>query len=169
MKEWIFGGGVILIGATAVWLISARWQRGSQPVVENSQPAAEARATDAPKTDSNRSLRESKRERKAAKRDTPVDAFPILAESVPIPPPSVRELVAPKPLPAPIFAHVGELTRGLDRSEIQSRFGEPDWRASKSERGSLLETFVYRRKVDGRIVAISMKNGAVEKVQSEIP
>jgi hypothetical protein len=79
----------------------------------------------------------------------------------------MREPAAPaKP---PIFPYIGELKRGLDRTEIQSRFGEPDWRASKSERGSLFETFVYRRKGDGRIVAISLKNGAVEKVQSEIP
>ena len=168
MKEWIFGGGVILVGAAVVWLVTSGWQQG-RSVPSVSPQAAEAATSTAPsKTESVKPVRETRRERKGVSRTVvESDVAPNL-EAVVTPPPPVREVAVTPPKP-PIFAHVGELRRGLDRTEIQNRFGEPDWRASKSERGSLLETFVYRRKGDGRIVAISLKNGAVERVQSEIP
>jgi hypothetical protein len=63
------------------------------------------------------------------------------------------------------FPPLAELRRGLNRIDLQDRLGAPNLKASTVDRGSMLETYVYERKVGGLVVAY-LKDGKLERVRS---
>ena len=66
----------------------------------------------------------------------------------------------------PLFPAVSQLAPGLDRSQLLDRFGNPDLEATTVDRGTLLETYLYRHKSDSSAVVVYMKDGRVERART---
>jgi hypothetical protein len=95
-------------------------------------------------------------------RNSAVDAAPSVPAPAPAPPQVEVKPATPPPAPRPIPTGTPEqVNPGMDVSKLVELLGEPDLTALSIRRGSLSETYIYKKKPGQDLAFIRLEGGRV--------
>ena len=158
MRDWLFVIVLLAVVAGAAWMVLPRLgvQVGpASPQVTVTAPVASAPASPPPAKSPPKRSKAVARVPEAVPESTATVTAPAVDQdrATALPPPTA----------------LSELKPGLNRAAADRPFGNPDLKATTVNRGSLLETYIYTEKSDGRAIFAALKDGRVQHVREAAP
>ena len=152
MRDFLIPLVLIVVVIAGVWIYFQTAGAHVGPVLATAPSPADTPAPVAPK-----------KVEPHPKRVTVPDSSANATPSVPAPAPQVEvKPAAPAPAPRPIpTGTVEQVNPGMEVSKVVELLGEPDLTALSIRRGSLSETYIYKKKTSQNLAFIRLEGGRV--------
>jgi hypothetical protein len=151
MRDFLIPLVLIVVVIAGVWIYFLTTGAHAGPVLARTASPTDTPTPVAPK-------KVEPHPKRAIARETSADATP----SVSAPPQVEAKLAAPPKAPRPIpTGTLEQVNTGMEVSKVVELLGEPDLTALSIRRGSLSETYIYKKRPGQNLAFIRLEGGRV--------